>query len=265
MIFCGCFIDFTIIDAYSPTRDGYCWDKFIIFVGDNCDTAFLWYTVDWTDPRTIGNWIKNTATSHPVNAIAFVLDGLYYGLSDFGYASYCMVVIGLVTSAFFLFAVPKFESLDDTITWRKDGSSRNTYYKLSDSDSEFSSSAIAMNSLKSEIISSSRRVPSMEWRILLPFGVKKRSSQDERNFAIFFHFETNEISRKGLRVSRDSFAYNKYGIRLMLAPRLAKALHEKVLLKLHGIRKLPGSSSFGGTLLWIIAELSSLRKAAKFC
>ncbi|GJW79950.1 protein DETOXIFICATION 44, chloroplastic isoform X1 [Tanacetum coccineum] len=48
------------------------------------------------------------AASQPMNAIAFVLDGLYYGLSDFGYASYSMVVIGLVTSAFFLLAVPKF-------------------------------------------------------------------------------------------------------------------------------------------------------------
>nr|GEZ17355.1 hypothetical protein [Tanacetum cinerariifolium] len=52
----------------------------------------------------------------------------------------------------------------------------------------------------------------------------------------------------GLRVLRDSFAYKEYGIRLMLAPRSAKALHEKVLLKLHGIRKLYGSLSFDGTL-----------------
>ncbi|GKD61987.1 hypothetical protein Tco_1299496, partial [Tanacetum coccineum] len=64
-----------------------------------------------------------------------------------------------------------------------------------------------------------------------------------------------------LRVLRDNFAYKEYGIRLMLAPRSAKALQEKVLLKLYGIRKLPGSLSFGGTLLWIIAELSLLRKA----
>ncbi|GJW05597.1 hypothetical protein Tco_1568020 [Tanacetum coccineum] len=49
----------------------------------------------------------------------------------------------------------------------------------------------------------------------------------------------------------------------MLAPRSAKALQEKVLLILHGIRKLPGSPSFGGTLFWIIAELSSLKKADK--
>ncbi|GKC77960.1 hypothetical protein Tco_1128734 [Tanacetum coccineum] len=67
----------------------------------------------------------------------------------------------------------------------------------------------------------------------------------------------------GLRVLRDSFAYKEYGIRLMLAPRSAKALQEKVLLKLHGIRKLPGSPSFGGTLFWIIAELLSLKKAAE--
>ncbi|GJU07805.1 hypothetical protein Tco_1124235 [Tanacetum coccineum] len=106
------------------------------------------------------------------------------------------------------------------------------------------------------------------------------SSQDEGNFAVFFHFEDNENQLErgnlpsstcilsavpqeywdmilsanltlilvGLRVSRDSFAYKEYGIRLMRAPRSAKALQVKVLLKLHRIRKLPGSLSFGGTL-----------------
>nr|GEU86642.1 hypothetical protein [Tanacetum cinerariifolium]GEX27400.1 hypothetical protein [Tanacetum cinerariifolium] len=50
----------------------------------------------------------------------------------------------------------------------------------------------------------------------------------------------------GLRVLRDNLAYNEYGIRLMLAPRPANALHEKALLELHGTRKLPGSPSLGG-------------------
>nr|GEY31414.1 ribonuclease H-like domain-containing protein [Tanacetum cinerariifolium] len=68
--------------------------------------------------------------------------------------------------------------------------------------------------------------------------VKKGLSQDEGNFVVFFHFENNKINRIGLRVLRDSFAYKEYGIRLMIAPRSAKALQEKVLLKLHGIRKL---------------------------
>ncbi|GKC23018.1 hypothetical protein Tco_1025168 [Tanacetum coccineum] len=69
----------------------------------------------------------------------------------------------------------------------------------------------------------------------------------------------------GLKVSRDSFAYREYGMRLMIAPRSAKALHEKVLLKVQGIRKLLGSLSLGGTLFWIIAELSLLRKADEIC
>ncbi|GJZ28825.1 hypothetical protein Tco_0573472 [Tanacetum coccineum] len=47
----------------------------------------------------------------------------------------------------------------------------------------------------------------------------------------------------------------------MLAPRSAKALQEKVLLNVQGIRKLLGSPSLGGTLFWMIAELASLRKA----
>ncbi|KVI11198.1 Multi antimicrobial extrusion protein [Cynara cardunculus var. scolymus] len=48
------------------------------------------------------------AASQPMNAIAFVLDGLYYGVSDFKYASYSMVAIGVVASAFFLVIVPEF-------------------------------------------------------------------------------------------------------------------------------------------------------------
>nr|GEV79260.1 hypothetical protein [Tanacetum cinerariifolium] len=67
----------------------------------------------------------------------------------------------------------------------------------------------------------------------------------------------------GLRVSRDCFAYKEYGIRLMLVSRSAKALHKTFLLKFHGIRKLSRSPSLGGTLFWIIAELSSLKKAAE--
>nr|GEY03127.1 putative reverse transcriptase domain-containing protein [Tanacetum cinerariifolium] len=47
--------------------------------------------------------------------------------------------------------------------------------------------------------------------------VKKRSPQDERNFAIFLYFDNNKIGRKVLGVLRDSFAYKKYGITLMLA------------------------------------------------
>ncbi|KAI3474243.1 hypothetical protein Pfo_029031 [Paulownia fortunei] len=42
------------------------------------------------------------AGSQPMNAIAFVLDGLYYGVSDFGFAAYSMVLVGLISSTFLL-------------------------------------------------------------------------------------------------------------------------------------------------------------------
>ncbi|KAK2981765.1 hypothetical protein RJ640_010282 [Escallonia rubra] len=48
------------------------------------------------------------AGSQPMNAIAFVLDGLYYGVSDFGYAAYSMLLIGVASSVFIIFAAPVF-------------------------------------------------------------------------------------------------------------------------------------------------------------
>ncbi|KAJ1376210.1 Multi antimicrobial extrusion protein [Sesbania bispinosa] len=46
------------------------------------------------------------AGSQPVNALAFVIDGIYYGVSDFEYAAYSMVLVGLVSSIFLLVAAP---------------------------------------------------------------------------------------------------------------------------------------------------------------
>nr|GEW55835.1 putative reverse transcriptase domain-containing protein [Tanacetum cinerariifolium] len=57
---------------------------------------------------------------------------------------------------------------------------------------------------------------------------------------------------------RAIFAYIEYGIKVMLVPRSAKALQENVLPKVQGTRKRSRSLSLGGTLFWIIAELSSL-------
>ncbi|KAI7999196.1 hypothetical protein LOK49_LG09G00819 [Camellia lanceoleosa] len=53
----------------------------------------------------------------PINAFAFALDGLYYGVSDFRYAAYSMillsayvkqVLVGIVSSVFLLVAAPVF-------------------------------------------------------------------------------------------------------------------------------------------------------------
>ncbi|CAD6258792.1 unnamed protein product [Miscanthus lutarioriparius] len=52
-----------------------------------------------------GVWF--VTVSQPINAIAFVIDGLYYGVSDFAYAAYSMFFVGAVSSAFLLAAAPK--------------------------------------------------------------------------------------------------------------------------------------------------------------
>ncbi|KAJ0027985.1 hypothetical protein Pint_34950 [Pistacia integerrima] len=48
------------------------------------------------------------AGTQPVNALAFVLDGLYYGVSDYEYAAYSMVLVALISSGFILVAAPVF-------------------------------------------------------------------------------------------------------------------------------------------------------------
>lgn len=46
------------------------------------------------------------AGSQPINALAFVFDGLYYGVSDFEYAAYSMVLVGMISSVFLVIAAP---------------------------------------------------------------------------------------------------------------------------------------------------------------
>ncbi|CAL4912025.1 unnamed protein product [Urochloa decumbens] len=58
------------------------------------------------DVAQSGVWF--VTISQPVNAIAFVADGLYYGVSDFAYAAYSMIFAGAVSSVFLLIAAPKF-------------------------------------------------------------------------------------------------------------------------------------------------------------
>ncbi|CAN6724232.1 unnamed protein product [Malus baccata var. baccata] len=64
-----------------------------------------------TDPQVLAiawSGLLFVAGSQPINAIAFVIDGLYYGVSDFGYAAYSMVFVGLISSTVILVASPSF-------------------------------------------------------------------------------------------------------------------------------------------------------------
>uniref|UniRef100_A0A0D9XN85 Protein DETOXIFICATION n=1 Tax=Leersia perrieri TaxID=77586 RepID=A0A0D9XN85_9ORYZ len=58
------------------------------------------------DVAQTGIWF--VTISQPINAVAFVADGLYYGVSDFAFAAYSTLFAGTVSSAVLLVAAPKF-------------------------------------------------------------------------------------------------------------------------------------------------------------
>ncbi|XP_048500971.1 protein DETOXIFICATION 44, chloroplastic isoform X2 [Beta vulgaris subsp. vulgaris] len=64
------------------------------------------FTSDAEVTKVAWSGVLFVAGSQPINAIAFVLDGLYYGVSDFEYAAYSTVVAALLSSIFLLIGVP---------------------------------------------------------------------------------------------------------------------------------------------------------------
>ncbi|WOL17994.1 protein DETOXIFICATION 44, chloroplastic [Canna indica] len=66
------------------------------------------FTTDCEVLQIARSGVLFVTVSQPINALAFVIDGLYYGVSDFSYAAYSMVLIGLVSSVFLLIAAPVF-------------------------------------------------------------------------------------------------------------------------------------------------------------
>lgn len=44
------------------------------------------------------------SASQPINALAYIFDGLHYGISDFSYAAWSMITVGAISSAFILYA-----------------------------------------------------------------------------------------------------------------------------------------------------------------
>ncbi|PON66218.1 Multi antimicrobial extrusion protein [Parasponia andersonii] len=58
----------------------------------------------------VGTGVLFVSASQPLNALAYVFDGLHYGVSDFAYAARAMMVVGAISSAFLLYA-PSFIGL----------------------------------------------------------------------------------------------------------------------------------------------------------
>ncbi|GMP97354.1 hypothetical protein CsSME_00045644 [Camellia sinensis var. sinensis] len=63
---------------------------------------------EWSSAKIFLVWrflklLHFVSASQPVNALAFIFDGLHYGVSDFPYAACSMMVVGAISSAFLLY------------------------------------------------------------------------------------------------------------------------------------------------------------------
>uniref|UniRef100_A0A803NR23 Protein DETOXIFICATION n=1 Tax=Cannabis sativa TaxID=3483 RepID=A0A803NR23_CANSA len=61
------------------------------------------FTKDAEVLAIVGTGVLFVSASQPLNALAYVFDGLHYGASDFAYAARAMMVVGAISSAFLLY------------------------------------------------------------------------------------------------------------------------------------------------------------------
>lgn len=66
------------------------------------------FTQDAEVLGVVRSGILFVSASQPINALAYIFDGLHYGVSDFKYAAVSMMASGAISSAFLLYAPSKF-------------------------------------------------------------------------------------------------------------------------------------------------------------
>ncbi|KAK4740408.1 hypothetical protein R3W88_004105 [Solanum pinnatisectum] len=62
------------------------------------------FTKDTEVLAVVSTGLLFVSASQPINALAFIFDGLHYGVSDFAYAASSMMLVGAISSAFLLCA-----------------------------------------------------------------------------------------------------------------------------------------------------------------
>ncbi|XP_073150208.1 protein DETOXIFICATION 45, chloroplastic-like [Henckelia pumila] len=100
-------------DDYRTVRDltqfvlkiGFALGVFLALVlGVSFSSLAKFFTKDTQVLGIVGTVTLFVSISQPINALAFIFDGLHYGVSDFPYAARSMMVIGAVSSAYLLSA-----------------------------------------------------------------------------------------------------------------------------------------------------------------
>ncbi|KAH7852131.1 hypothetical protein Vadar_020971 [Vaccinium darrowii] len=79
-----------------------------IFLAVTLGVSFSSLATLFTNDREVLNIIRSVllfvCASQPFNALAYIFDGLHYGVSDFSYAASSMMIVGAMSSAFLLYA-----------------------------------------------------------------------------------------------------------------------------------------------------------------
>ncbi|XP_059647398.1 protein DETOXIFICATION 45, chloroplastic-like isoform X2 [Cornus florida] len=81
-----------------------------VLLGASFGSLATLFTKDTEVLGVVRTGVLFVSASQPINALAFVFDGLHYGVSDFSYAAHSMMVVGAISSVFLLYA-PSFFGL----------------------------------------------------------------------------------------------------------------------------------------------------------
>ncbi|KAF7136378.1 hypothetical protein RHSIM_Rhsim08G0028700 [Rhododendron simsii] len=79
-----------------------------VFLAVALGVSFSSFATLFTNDKEVLDIIRSVllfvSASQPFNALAYIFDGLHYGVSDFSYAASSMMIVGAMSSAFLLYA-----------------------------------------------------------------------------------------------------------------------------------------------------------------
>ncbi|KAF8011385.1 hypothetical protein BT93_J1865 [Corymbia citriodora subsp. variegata] len=75
-----------------------------LLLGLSFNSLATLFTKDAQVLQIVGSGLLFVSASQPINALAYVFDGLHYGVSDFSYAAWSMMAVGALSCVFLLYA-----------------------------------------------------------------------------------------------------------------------------------------------------------------
>ncbi|MED6197829.1 Protein DETOXIFICATION 45, chloroplastic [Stylosanthes scabra] len=80
----------------------------MVILGASFPSLSTIFTQDSEVLQVVRTGVLFVSASQPFNALAYIFDGLHYGVSDFPYAGFSMMVVAAISSTFLVFAPSHF-------------------------------------------------------------------------------------------------------------------------------------------------------------